>query len=292
MTSTPEQASSPESSVSLVEDDVRALYESSVRDRMTAAGLTGRPYFVRNASAPHQYERRDIHAEWLAFLRGFRVAEGRAAATLEAAERERDEALKDGQDTLSRWIIRMAAVREASGVGHKPMLDEVPTAIAARIAELEKERDEARAANERNRATVAAGLQAIRRVIDSRDHLREPGRGPYAYDDEGYQQEFGAALDELQEALWPLKALAADWSDCPQSPEAIAEARIDWKARAARAEALLREAVKVLGRSAALLKSYGEVDREDDREFSETREALVAFLTNLNEVSAQAGRAG
>ena len=33
-----------------------------------------------------------------------------------------------------RWIIRMAEIREASGVGHKPMLDEVSAAIKAKIA--------------------------------------------------------------------------------------------------------------------------------------------------------------
>ena len=40
-------------------------------------------------------------------------------------------------DTLVRWCARMAEIREASGVGMKPMLDEVPGAIAERIAAAE-----------------------------------------------------------------------------------------------------------------------------------------------------------
>lgn len=42
-----------------------------------------------------------------------------------------------------RWIIRMSDVREAAGIGAKPMLSEVPEAIRARIAELEGMLEEA-----------------------------------------------------------------------------------------------------------------------------------------------------
>lgn len=52
------------------------------------------------------------------------------AERVRVLEGERDEA-------LVRWCARMAEIREASGVGVKPMLDEVPGAIAERIAAAE-----------------------------------------------------------------------------------------------------------------------------------------------------------
>lgn len=55
-----------------------------------------------------------------------------------SSERERAEmAEAERDDAIARWCIRMADVREASGVGVKPMLDEVPGAIKARIAAIE-----------------------------------------------------------------------------------------------------------------------------------------------------------
>lgn len=56
------------------DEDVRALYEADVRATMKAAHISGEPYFVRNAAAPHQYLRHDLQAEWRSFLRGFRTA--------------------------------------------------------------------------------------------------------------------------------------------------------------------------------------------------------------------------
>lgn len=82
----------------------------------------------------------------------------RKAATALRAQAERVRVLEgENADTIVRWCARMAEIREASGVGVKPMLDEVPGAIAERIAaaearaeaaerragELEAERDEA-----------------------------------------------------------------------------------------------------------------------------------------------------
>lgn len=59
-------------------------------------------------------------------------------------ERERDEereraerAEGERDDAIARWCIRMADVREASGIGVKPMLDEVPGAIKERIDAIE-----------------------------------------------------------------------------------------------------------------------------------------------------------
>ena len=62
----------------------------------------------------------------------------RALLSALSSERERAErAEAERDDAIARWCIRMADVREASGVGVKPMLDEVPSAIKARIDAIE-----------------------------------------------------------------------------------------------------------------------------------------------------------
>lgn len=67
-----------------------------------------------------------------------------AAALIERLSAERDEA----QAENSRWLIRMEAIREASGVGVLPMLSELPDAIAAKMAGLSAEREGLREALE------------------------------------------------------------------------------------------------------------------------------------------------
>lgn len=75
------------------------------------------------------------------------------------------------------------------------------------------------------RYKVAIGVQAILRAVQGRKWLSEPGRGSYTYDDERYQAEFGAALDEIETALDPLRKIARDWSDCPRDPLRVAANR-------------------------------------------------------------------
>lgn len=62
-------------------------------------------------------------------------------ADRQAAEADRDEA----QAECARWLSRMADVREASGIGVKPMLSEIPAALAA----LKADQDGLRAALEK-----------------------------------------------------------------------------------------------------------------------------------------------
>lgn len=88
-------------------------------------------------------------------------------------------------------------------------------------AEIERLRD----ILDTERYKVAAGLQAIVRAVQGRKWLSEPGRGSYTYDDHRYQQEFGAALDEIDTALAPLRRIAADWSDCPRDELRVAANR-------------------------------------------------------------------
>lgn len=78
---------------------------------------------------------------------------------------------------------------------------------------------------ERDRSTVADGVNALKKAMASYDWLRGPGRGSYAFDDERYQKEFGDALDLIRAAIDPLLRVAGDWTDCPTSPADIAAAR-------------------------------------------------------------------
>lgn len=64
--------------------------------------------------------------------------------------------LEEANAENSRWLFRFADIREASGVGVKPMLTELPDAIKAemdelraRVAELEARAGEAEAENAR-----------------------------------------------------------------------------------------------------------------------------------------------
>lgn len=78
---------------------------------------------------------------------------------------------------------------------------------------------------ERDRAAVCISFNDLRRRMASYWHLREFGRGPYAWDDDRYQLEFGQALDHFVAGLEALRSIARDWSDCPTDPEEIRAAR-------------------------------------------------------------------
>lgn len=98
--------------------------------------------------------------------------------------------------------------------------DNLPAIIEQR-AEIERLRD----ILDTERYKVAIGVSEISQAVRGRQWLSEPGRGPYVYDDERYQAEFGAALDEINAALNPLRAIARDWSDCPRDPLRVAANR-------------------------------------------------------------------
>jgi uncharacterized coiled-coil DUF342 family protein len=89
-------------------------------------------------------------------------------------------------------------------------------------------RDKAEAANESDRTTIAGALGNARRVIASYAWASE-GRGPYYYDDDEYQREFGRCLDEINNAIAPLVAVAKDFSDCPDTQAGVVRARASQK---------------------------------------------------------------
>ena len=117
--------------------------------------------------------------------------------------------------------------------GPSPATLAVFTVIEPLIAEREaaarqKERarvDELEAALERDRTRAADILQTITRTVVQPYSWLRSSRGSYEYDDDRWMEEFGRALDALDEALRPLAQLAADWSDCSRDLEAIKQAR-------------------------------------------------------------------
>jgi len=77
---------------------------------------------------------------------------------------------------------------------------------------------------ERDRTEVARALVTTRKAIVLHEWLRL-GRGSYEYDDDRWRDEFGAALNDIEAAIAPLKAIAANLSDSPLSADDIARAR-------------------------------------------------------------------
>jgi hypothetical protein len=129
---------------------------------------------------------------------------------------------------------------------------------------------------ERDRTGACDGVEAIRKAIASRQHLSEPGRGSFAWDDEKYQAEFGAALSEIQTSLEPLSKVAKDWEACPIDAKDIQAARSETgqsgevlltnvrraftylaNARPVQAKAACNMAAKILGDA---LESYFQSD--------------------------------
>jgi hypothetical protein len=88
---------------------------------------------------------------------------------------------------------------------------------------------------EADRSTVAEQVTKIKRAIGSRLWLTE-GRGSYEWDDDRYREEFATAIHDIMAELGPLARIAADWNGCPRTAAEVADARIDWQARAEKAE--------------------------------------------------------
>jgi len=135
-----------------------------------------------------------------------------ALRKIELASRAAD--ADDPLTYVNRKAAKAIALAEAS-------LGPTPSGYdPATVEEIER----LRRGNERERTAVADAIGKIRSAIGARAWLRE-SRGSYAWDDARYQAEFGAALDEIDAALDPLRKIAADWSDCPTDPLEIAAIR-------------------------------------------------------------------
>src|SRR3546814_4213379 len=77
---------------------------------------------------------------------------------------------------------------------------------------------------DRDRYVVAAGIVEITNSIRGRRWICE-GRGPYEWDDEEYQLEFGAALDEIETVLNILGIVSFDKTDCTREESRVVAAR-------------------------------------------------------------------
>ncbi len=92
------------------------------------------------------------------------------------------------------------------------------------LKEKDAEIERLQAVNEQDRTAVAEGLQTIFQAIKGREWLRL-GRGSYEWDDDRWKDEFGAALDEIWDALEPLRQIAGNLKDCPATQAAVDAAR-------------------------------------------------------------------
>ena len=154
----------------------------------------------------------------------------------------------------------------------KSMCDAAQREVDHKMGDLLNERAALGRQLEFDRSRVADGVTAIKKALGSREWLTE-SRGPYEYDDARYQQEFGAAVTEIRQALEPLAKIAGDWTDCPRDTETIAWARLDMEAE----NIALR--LKLLEATTSLSWALDAIDI-NDQEHPEPREAIRNMREN------------
>lgn len=195
------------------------------------------------------------------------------------------------EEAAERWVDRSTTDRERD---LQIMLDaEHARAEAAEAAltaekrakeEAEWERDRLRDVIERDRTKTAEIIGGIRAVVGRWSWLGE-GRGSYAWDDDRYQDEFRQMLDALKEATDPLRALAADWSDCPQDYQG---ARIDWKAHSAALARALEDIAREAASPAASYEKNGPTWTGKDGHEYEDMSAHLEFAERIETLARSA----
>lgn len=111
-------------------------------------------------------------------------------------------------------------------------------AMIAEITRLRVDRDAARGALERDRSVVIDAANKFGDAYVRRCWLLD-GRGSFEWDDDRYRDEFRGAYEEMAAPVEVLRKIGSDWTNCPTNHEEIAAARVDWQARAEKAEASL-----------------------------------------------------
>lgn len=113
----------------------------------------------------------------------------RTVLTALRAQAERMRVLEGERDEeIVRWCARMAEIREASGVGMKPMLDEVPGAIAERIAAAEARAEAA----ERRAGELEGALETFAVLAnEDTDYLPDEHVISLTYDDSDVDPDLG-----------------------------------------------------------------------------------------------------
>jgi len=128
-----------------------------------------------------------------------------------------------------KWLIGTCDDAETA---QERVMEEIPTLIAAleaaveRVGELERQ-------NEVDRQLVSIVSADLMRTINGRDWMSE-GRGPYKWNDDDYQREFGDACSEIRQSIALIKHVANSWDDCPREQEI-------WQACRAKAQELFEE---------------------------------------------------
>lgn len=80
------------------------------------------------------------------------------------------------------------------------------------------------AALEHDRTKVAECVTAVKKELQAYSWLIE-GRGSYEWDDDRWHGEFKRAHDAIEAAIQPMVKIAADWSNCPKTWDAVQTAR-------------------------------------------------------------------
>jgi len=137
------------------------------------------------------------------------------------------------EDISSYWVIetgKVLTVCDFEGADFGPKTEEAnaayiaaanPQAILSLLAEHRQlmERVEVlERQNEVDRQVISIVAADLLRTISSREWMSE-GRGPYEWDDDDYQREFGEACSELRRSIKLTKHIANNWDNTPKAQE-------------------------------------------------------------------------
>jgi hypothetical protein len=149
------------------------------------------------------------------------------------------EDLREQYELNKKWLALLPVGRPRSTGSIEAVLRSDCVQMAERIAQQEAEIERLREANELDRRSLWGFVKAIDEEITGRMWLIE-GRGPYEWDDDKYRQEFGWAVHALQEKLEPLRKIAHDLTNCPETEKGVDSVR-KLEATVERLKGLLRE---------------------------------------------------
>ena len=122
-----------------------------------------------------------------------------------------EEYLSNGEFWGLSWIQQVEALKRIA-------------TLTASLDAKERECERLKAANELDRRSLFAVVRVIDEEITGRMWLLE-GRGSYEWDDDRYRQEFGWAVHALQEKLEPLRKIAGDLTNCPETEKGVDSVR-------------------------------------------------------------------
>ncbi|MGA7885251.1 MAG: hypothetical protein WCA44_05865 [Acidobacteriaceae bacterium] len=149
--------------------------------------------------------------------------------------------------------------------------------LIERIAIAEQRARVAEAANELDRRSLWEVIRAIDAEITGRMWLIE-GRGSYEWDDDRYRQEFGWAVNALQEKLEPLRKIAHDLNNCPSTEKGVDAVR--------KLEASIADAEKRAADAEAQVKALSPPISREEIERSYRGGGWIGFANRFNAILA------